>query len=316
MYVYTSKCFKNTSIGFYYSCLAAVDTLALFIGCFKFHLHARADSFNITTYSLLSCKFFTSAIYILAQYSAWIIVFANIDRLILVTSNKVVKQTTRAKKLHVGLLVTLLIVILTLNLPNIVYLRVTREHLLNENNSHELVQTCELGSAEAAFYNNNIGDIIDLLVFLLIPFVIMIVSSLLITRVIFRNRLNLKKHFGGAQNRYLFTTTATASSSSSANGQIRKKKKKDLHFSLTILGTNCLFLVLNLPICLVLLVRNLRRQEEFFYETRVRLDLAFTFANIFAYVNFSSSIFINLLLNHIFRNRFKQMIGFRNVNLN
>lgn len=289
-YIYTRKCFKNTSIGFYYSCLAIVDTLALCIGSSKFYLNA-IDLVNLSTYSLFTCKVFTSSIYILAQYSAWIIVLANVDRLILVTSNRLANKNTRSKKFHLFLLTALFMIILAINMPQIIFLKITKEYLLNEHNSFEPFVSCELDNS--TFYNNNVADITDLFVFLLIPFIIMIISSLIITWTIFKSKVKLKK--------YSRTNILLANS--------KKKKKKELHFSLTILGTNILFLLLNLPICLILVIRNFHRQDEVYYGTRLKLDLAFTIANIFAYFNFSNSIIVHALLNQIFRNRLKKMLG-------
>lgn len=294
-YIYTRKCFKNTSIGFYYSCLAIVDTLALCIGSSKFYLNA-IDFVNLSTYSTFTCKVFTSSIYILAQYSAWIIVFANIDRLILVTSNRLANKNTRSKKFHIFLLIALFIIILAINVPQIFFLKITKEYLLNEHNSFEAVVSCELDNS--TLYNNNVADITDLFVFSLIPFIIMIISSLIITSTIFKSKVKLKK--------YCHTNLLENN---------KKKKKKELHFSLTILGTNILFLILNLPICLILVIRNFQRQDEIYYETRVKLDFAFTIANIFAYFNFANSIIIHTLLNHIFRNRLKKMFGCSSDNI-
>jgi hypothetical protein len=112
---------------------------------------------------------------------------------------------------------------------------------------------------------------------------------------IFRSRVRLKQKYG----RHLLT-------SSSATLEARRKKKKNLQFSFTILCTNFLFLLLNLPICLILLIRNFKREDEYFYESRVKLDLAFTIANILAYFNFSNSIIIHFCFNRLFRTRLKE----------
>lgn len=326
-YVYTRKYFKNTSFGFYYSCLgkkqkilnlmrfwdfiilfvikdifckhfiALVDTLALCIGSLKFYLNA-IDYINLTTYSTLTCKFFTSSIYILAQFSAWIIVLTNVDRLISVISPHVPVMTgySRSRKFQYISVAFVGLVILALNIPNIIYLHISKEYLLDVNNSFELVLTCELGNR--TYYNNNIADIMDLFIFSLIPFLIMIVSSLIISVTVFRSRLKLKKKYRNISGSNLSCLTDADS---------KRKKKKNLQFSFTILGTNLLFLILNLPICLILLIRNFKRQDDYFYESRVKLDLAFTVANILAYFNFSNSIIIHFFFNRLFRNRLKDI---------
>lgn len=124
-----------------------VDTLALCIGSLKFYLNA-IDYINLTTYSTFTCKFFTSSIYILAQFSAWIIVLTNIDRLILVIWPHMGRSSqTRTDRTFLYVLVgSIGLVILALNVPNIVFLHISREYLLDANNSYELVSSCELGN--------------------------------------------------------------------------------------------------------------------------------------------------------------------------
>lgn len=315
-YIYTRKCFKKTSIGFYYSCLAIVDTLALCLGAPKFSLNS-IGIINIVTYSKFTCKFFTSSIYILAQFSAWIIVLANIDRLILVISNRIVYKNVRSVRFEVFLVAILFIFIFILNIPNIIYLEITTENLFDENNSYEPVLACELGNKK--FYNNNVGDIIDLFIFSLIPFSIMIVTSSLITATICKKRAKLNKYFSTTTNtkNYIYKSgiqiinnNNTPKMNSFDVGNNIRKKKKELHFTFTILGTNILFLTLNLPICLVLLIRNYNREQEIYYELRAKLDVAFTFANIFSYLNFSSSIIVHTVLNHIYRAKLKKILLF------
>ena len=280
-----------------------MDTLALCIGSLKFYLNA-VGYINLTTYSTLTCKFFTSSIYILAQFSAWIIVLTNVDRLASVISPHVpvMNAYSRSRKFQYIAVVFVGFVILTLNVPSIVYFHISREHLLDANNSFVLVLTCELGNR--TYYNNNIADIMDLFIFSLIPFFIMIVSSIIISVTIFRSRLKLKKKYRSISGSNLACLTEANS---------KRKKKKNLQFSFTILGTNLLFLILNLPICLILLIRNFKRQDDYFYESRVTLDLAFTIANILAYLNFSISILIHYFLNHLFRSRLKE-ICFKSTN--
>ena len=78
--IYTRVEFRRTSIGFYYSCLAVVDTVALYVGSIKYYIKAKND-YNLTTESVFACKILTSSIYFLAQLSAWITVIASIYRL-------------------------------------------------------------------------------------------------------------------------------------------------------------------------------------------------------------------------------------------
>jgi cysteinyl leukotriene receptor 2 len=278
IYIFSQKCFKKTSIGTYYSYLAVVDSLILILGSTRFFLEAN-NQINITTLSNLACKFFTSSMYILQQISGWMLAIASLDRIFLVQlpSVFVFKNIKRFKFL---VMLTTTVFLIFLNIPNILFLQIVEKEIKQYNKSIKNIKYCEL--TDKHFFNNNVGDILDLLLFAIIPFLGMLISSIIISRVIFFSKRNFYR-------------------------SNKKKNKRDYQFAITILTMNFLFLILNLPICIHLLIRNWTDESNREYNERILYNIVYTFSNILSYLNFSNSIFVNLALNHLFRKEFKKI---------
>lgn len=275
IYIFSKKCFRKCSIGTYYSYLSLIDSLILVLGSTRFFLEAN-NQINITTLSNLTCKFFTSTMYILQQISAWILMFASLDRIFLVKVPPVL-IFKNVKKLKIFVILATTLFLIFLNIPNIMFLEIKHKDIKQYNRSIINVKYCEL--TDGSFFNNNVADIIDLFLFAIIPFVVMLISSIIISRIIFFSK------------RKFYRTNM-------------KKNKRDYQFAITILAMNFLFLILNLPICLHLLFRNFTDESKREYNERVLYNIVYTISNILSYLNFSNSIFVNLALNHLFRKEF------------
>ncbi|RNA08025.1 FMRFamide receptor-like [Brachionus plicatilis] len=280
VFIYQQKPFKNTSIRFYYSILAITDTLALVIGSVKFFLMAT-NLIGILTFSSLGCKFFITSVYILSEYSAWVLVITSIDRLISIL-NYPSFIFLKTKKFRYSSSLILFFVIFLFNYPSFIYLQITIEQVNINNRTKEIYYTCELDSE--SYYTNELRDFIDLLMFALLPFLFMIIANGLISYKIIKSKNKFRRKASLAQ---------------------PKKRKKEYQLAITIIGMNFLFLILNLPICVIQIMRNLGETD---YSLDVNYNIAYTIANILTYINFSSSLYINLLFNHIFKSRFKHII--------
>jgi hypothetical protein len=278
VYVYTIKCFRKTSIAFFYTCLAVIDTSILLIGLPKYIIHAF-DLVNIVTYSTFTCKFFTTIIYILQQMSSWTLVLASFNRYYSININPIFKFT-KSRKFQISSFFVTGFAIVLINLPNLIYLQIT---YLKQPNSSEFNSTnitmCELGENSIVF-NNRTSDILDLFMFAIIPFVLMTISTYLLSKTVFRSRRRF---------------------SSNAKPAVLKR---EMHFSITIICINIMFLIFNLPICILIIIRNFQNEATLTYERQVEYDLAFAIANIWSYMNFSSSFFVHLTFNRLFRIRF------------
>lgn len=283
VFIYQQKPFKKSSIRFYYSICAVTDTLALIIGSIKFFLMAT-NLIEILTYTSIGCKFFITSIYILSEYSAWILVITSIDRLISIL-NYSSFFFLKTKKFRYFISCILFLIIFFINFPSLIYLQITIVQLNINNCTKEIFYTCELDSE--SYYTNETRDIIDLFMYALLPFLFMIVSNGLISYKIIKSKKKFKPNVSLAK---------------------PKKRKKEYQLAVTIIGMNFLFLILNLPICVIQIIRNFF-EKEMNYSQNVKFNIAYTIANIFSYINFSSSLYVNLLFNQIFNRRFKLFLN-------
>jgi hypothetical protein len=279
IYVYTRKYFHRASLAFYYTCLALVDLLILYFGLIKFFLNAMNYT-NLILYSEFTCKFFTTIIYILQQFSSWILVLASLDRYLLINTERYF-LFTRSKKFRYYSITSIGLLLVLLNAPNMIYLTISVSNLTISNNqtsSSSIIQIKECLLKENPYFNNRTADVLDLLVFAIIPFVLMTLCTYLISKSIFDSKIKFVK--------------------------TRKRLKREYQFSVTIMSVNIIFLILNLPICVLLILRNFQDDKRITFEQVVVFDFAFAITNTISYINFSSSFLIHLTMNRLFRHRF------------
>lgn len=278
-FVYRSYYFKKTAIGLFYPILAVIDTLALCFGSIRFYLSAN----DYQIYSIVYCKFFYTSIYVFSQYSSWIHSIISIDQLISIKKQTISSQKFNTNK-PIGVLLLVFVILVSLNIPNAIYLDWLTVNISNSNSSYELIKECDV-PLEIGFYSRHTRDLIDLFFYFLIPFTLTASSGVFICFIIIKSKKRV---------------------ASSTRGSLRK----EYQFSVIVIGLNGLFLILNLPICVNLLIFNMKESEDVFlssYKQKVIFNLFYTIACILMYINFSCGIFIHLALNHIFRLRFKKI---------
>jgi hypothetical protein len=277
LFVYTRKKFWATPFGFYNSCLAVVDTLILYVGSLKFFLDA-SDTIDVTTHSVFGCKFFIAGIYILPQFSAWIIVLISVERLVAIRALAnfffVKKRTFQVLSMLVSFTL-----ILFINLPNILYLELKEENAAAAaENTTRVERRCDLNTS---LFSHDFRNIIDLLAYTLAPFVLMTTCSVCISITIIQSKLKFRS--------------------------IRHRSmRRQYQLSFTLIFTNVVFLLFNLPICIVMIIKNSRSLKEY----DPHLELAYTIANILSYINFSISVFINFGINRLFTQQLLKLFCF------
>ena len=262
-YIYTRKTLIKTSAGFYFSVLAIVETLALLSGSLKYSTY-NLWNFHPHNYSIFLCKFNTTATYILCQMASWILVIISIDRLILIKyPYKFVG--TKFIKIRIAFIVSIFFIITIINIPNLIFLDLISVNISNQS----MNQICIFDSLSYDQININL---IDLFLTAIIPFIIMMFSGVVAAIII----LNSKNKIS----------------------QSTVKPRRKYRFLSTIIARNLLFLVFNLPICLTMIINNLR------YQKYIYIDFVFTISNIFVYANFAFSLFVHLIFNDAFYNIF------------
>jgi hypothetical protein len=268
-FIYTRKHMFKSSAGFYFSILAVVETLALVFGSFKF-TYNKMNNTDLISLSNFHCKFFTVLIYILNQFASWILVIISIDRLILIQYpyKFIGNKFEKIRKLFV---VFLFIFILTINIQNLIYLKL---NVIIINNGTENLNSCNLDISSS--YTDLSMNIIDLFMASLIPFTLMLTSGLFISKKVIESKKKL------------------------TNIEKLSVKKKYKLVS-TILARNFFFLILNLPISVMLIIQNYRNSLIETFENEL-IEFIITISNICVYINYSFSFFVNFIFNEIFRN--------------
>jgi len=275
IYIYTRKEFFKTSTGFYFSFLAIIDTLMLYFGLFKFFLEGISQ-IDIHYESEFNCKFFKFTVNCLAETSAWITVVVSLDRLFIVMFPNSYKISQN--KVYQIILVLLIIALISIiNTPNLVFLKVV------VNNETELY--CD---NENIFYLF-IFNLLDLLLSFLIPFLIVIVSSILLI-------VKLKQ----SKNRVLVNTKATS--------------KNISNFVSTVISKDLTFVTLNLPICLTIVINSYRftfYEAYNDYEVWI-VNLTYCFSNMLLYLNYSINFFVHFCMNKYFKRKLLKTLRIKN----
>lgn len=125
-----------------------------------------------------------------------------------------------------------------------------------------------------------VATYIDLSNCVIVPFIIMITCSILITKAVFQSRKKLM----------------TNQANNKKNKQAQKIYRRDAQFSATIIILNVSFFVLNLPISLFSL---------FGYEG----DFGFLLLDIIFFSQYIVNIFVYLFLNSMFKEEFKKILA-------
>jgi hypothetical protein len=131
-----------------------------------------------------------------------------------------------------------------------------------------------------------------------IPFVIMIATSIIIIRMLFKSRNRINKRI---------TQTNTQSSDSTVDilnviKNTNNNSRRDHQFAKTVIILNLLFLICNLPICILLIIWNYYSFSEVYIESE--LKLCYSIFSIFIYCYSALPFFIYLKVNTVFRSDF------------
>ncbi len=263
--VYTSKYFRKTSMGFYFSCLAIVDTIVMSLFTSRDYLKSYVPAEDYVIF----CKFFIPNIYIFVDFSAWIRMIISFDQLILLSDYPISRYTCK-KLFQTALLASVFVSLIALNIPNFMLIQG-----LNTTNGY----ICEYEVP----VSRNVRDLLDFVFSSIIPFTLMIWSGILIS---------------------IRMIDARKKVCISAKPVIIKAYR----YTITILGINLVFVLLNLPICINLIVLNFQDEETTNRDEWELIEkLSISISNILNFINYSCGIFFHLLLNRKFRLRLIKM---------
>ncbi len=278
--VFTRKNLRKNSLSFYFVIIILNDTVQLIFGPMRRLLLAIDLNLDPLIHSLFLCKTWTFLIYFLNGFSAWILAIASLDRIkIILVSNY---GFTQQRFFQVFIIIVVAFCLLVLNLPIIINIKLyEKEEEIYETNRTVLYYVC---------YNEEdkfkiVTSLIDLMVSSIIPFLIMITASIISLVILCRikNKLKFKILKRKVSKRII--------------------KKNDYQFAVTLVIFNALFLCFNLPICIALILANMRlipATEFNFYIINI--------LNLLMFLNGALSFPLCFLSNKIFQNEFIKLV--------
>ena len=276
--VFSRKKFEKNSSQNLLRVLAVADTFALIMVQFQSETSFGENAAHISKFS---CKLFDYLSFVSAGIASWITAFISIQRYISINYTNTNINFYTKKFWQTIILIGIILWNMVVYSERVYYLNLFQSENSFNNNTNNLTE-------DLNFYcdiqDNAIKKIlatIDFLNWILIPFLIMIINSIMIIKSIYISRKKLLHRNLGAK------TLA--------------KYKQDIQFSITIISLNILFFLFNMPIGLY---------NMFEYKGNI-LDYLSGFILSLQYI---CNVLIYILLNKQFRNELIKMFNLRESN--
>lgn len=310
--ILTRKKLRTSSTFFYLACLSAIDILVLYTFCFNFisYYHLKID---LQSKHVILCKLFSFCIYFLPQYSAWTCAAVSIDRVIGVIFS-VGRYAACAKRWTTPARARIIVTLIgaCLFFINIQFLFYPNEYTKTLNTTQivedvNVIYCSPENNPKFEKYYNFIWVHIDLSINVLIPFGIMILSSLIIilrVRKTAQNLENQRKKSVLNQNN-LMVTSSNAGNSSKAHASRKKSvapgNAKARNISTMLVTNNILFISFTLPIVVFLSIAPAINDESLCANKRAKLRLGKIICILLMNTNCIINIFIYSIMSSQFR---------------
>ncbi len=245
--------------------LAAVDSINMCI--LSVNLFLQEKNIVLESISDLSCKLTTFLTFAFEAISSWLLVALSMDRFISIRF----KHPIFIKKIHFQYLIIFLIIIYNLALYS-------PKALLNENIMYDINNQSNFVCQSNNSKIRTLLIVIDFLNSTLIPFLMMLLFSILLIYIILKSRIKIIRM---------------------TNQSNKNRLRKDIKFAITSVILNLFFFIFNLPIC----VANFISAD--FYSTLYRSGLLIFLAG------FGINFYILFFFNSLFRKRVYSLFKFK-----
>jgi hypothetical protein len=191
--VFTRPKLRKSSTFFYLSCLCIIDILSIYTVCgnMLFYYHFGID---LQKKSLVVCKLYSFLIYFLPQFSAWTCAAVSLDRVVSVIFSVRGKHAAAAKKFNTPqkALQVELVIFFLLFLLNVQFFFYPNEFEFQKDQVQDInIIYCSPENIPRYETFYAFWVYIDLSVNVLIPFFIMIISSIIIIVGVFNSTKNM-----------------------------------------------------------------------------------------------------------------------------
>lgn len=278
--IFTSKRFSNRAFVFYNIYILIFELLIYYFGALKYYIQAAYT--NPMNATLFLCKFLNYTIRPLEETAVWVHLLMTLDRYLLVHC------PIRLKILDKRWFNVLMVAIITLaffafNLPIALYHEIRYAFDPYKNSSSFMCTYSE--QHKTVFIVVDFGLIFFLC---LIPFTLMLYMSISISIILFRLKRRLRINNQGIS-------------------------RKERQFAVLTIGQNFMFLIFIFPFSIFMPFFSLLRTGTISIAQKYvpYVELFNAIASTLLYFYYSSSIFINLAFNKLFRDIFMRRLGYR-----
>ena len=292
--VLTRKRMRKTPTMFYFTILSVADIQTLNGGFLRLWIK-YTFKLDGQVYEGFGCKILVFLIYFIQHFAAWVLVVATVDRCVSVCLPFRGKRISTLRNAHIAVL-AVFITFLTINLPLL----------------WEVVTVTTAGDrricAVTSSFNWYAWSWIDMTLFCILPFIIMITCNILISRQMWNSKRNLVK-FDSASNtstasqirngREETSSVGTKNVHTDSRHNSRQRRRELSFMTPMLLTTSWAYLLLTTPIGILLITRDLYRNE---FE-----DKKWAVANVLQYTNNAIHFFLYLLTGSRFRSELKSL---------
>ncbi|CAF3028579.1 unnamed protein product [Rotaria sp. Silwood2] len=285
--VFKQKQLRKHSTFRYLAYLSIVDLIVLYLGL-GYIILRDYFSFDIRVQNLFLCKFHTFLTYVTTQLSSWILTIVSIDRAIACTVMQLNKRLSRPKSAD-RIFFIMCIVISLINSHILLFMgskRTIVESFIHNTSLSKDIIICTHNTSRTYFkFFEKPYNIIDLLSYVLIPFIIMTICAGIITYRLFFSLRHTTVHIA-------------------VKGKTRKGTRRAKQVSYMLLTLNLVFVILLTPIVIGQIFQELNQEH------RYRLYNSITL--LMSYSNHALNFVLYGIASPQFRITLKQLLGFEN----
>ena len=265
--VFSRLALKQSATAFYFRVLAVADTLALNVGLWP---NWMRDAFDIHIYPItdLSCRIQTYLRYMLPDCAVWVLVILTLERMVGVQWPHRVHDIFTRRRTRISVLIMVLVIV-TVNIPAI--------WITTKNLGDTSVHPCTVDIIVLAYV---IWPWIDLTIYSLLPFLMMITSVIIMLKTIKRRRRMLCRQ--GSINSNMGRTVQTMTA--------------------TLLTVVFVFLLLTAPFVIYATIL-----KELYGKINIDFHLFYFVASYLRYVNNSVNFFLYCISGRNFRTELKYL---------
>jgi hypothetical protein len=263
----------KTIFSTYYRFLVSIDTFTLIFHDLR-ELIQNETGLYVSTVSDDLCRLVKITEYIIPATSGWILVAISLDRLI---SIKFPTRFGFRKKRSFQMGLCFILTAKDFLLYSQAFFSGVITYTFDNSTRNQTEKFCQPKSVDF-----RVLSWIDLFNMSIIPFLLMLACSALMIAYLIETRRNIS------------TSNVTNPS---------ERKKRDRKFALNAIGINLIFICTNLPLAVMFLFSN-------YFEFELELSKAYLYRVLLllAYVNFSSTFYVNVAVNSIFREEFLSLV--------